>query len=72
MSGRVGKDSEYKGGEACRKLGNFVDDRWGRDSPISKAGHTGMHLYRAAASFATGDRDTAKGEWNRAWDPKRY
>ena len=72
MSGRVGKDSEYVSGRTFRKIGNAIDEKLGRDSFISKAYHSGMHVVRGVSCAFTGDMNTAKGEFNKAFNNPHY
>ena len=72
MPGRVGEDNEYVGGKTFRKIGNAIDNTFGRNSFISKAGHAGMHMVRGLSCAATGDMNTARGEFDRAFNNPHY
>ena len=66
MSG-IGKDSDYPGGEARRKVDHWMRDHGiGRDHPIQRAGHFIEHTGRGVYSAVTGNLDRAGAEFQRA------
>jgi hypothetical protein len=66
MSG-IGKDSDYPGGEARRKVDHWLREHGvGRDHPIQRAAHAIEHTGRGIYSALHGDKGRAEAEFKRA------
>ena len=67
MSGKVGKDSDYAGGEALRSVDKKLQS-WGlsRDSPLIRCGHAIEHMRRGVIAEWQGDVARAQAEYARA------
>ena len=65
---KIGKDSQYSGGEFRRKVDKGLQKvlPGGRQNPIIKACHWAEHMYRAHVAEKEGDYGRAEAERQRA------